>query len=69
MPVGTGSINRASRTSKKSGKEQEVKATPAKRKTVTAQKKPEVTVYAEETVLTVGNECCHLTEELPVHLL
>lgn len=118
MPVGTGSINRAARNSKKttevvknetkvvkdevvkavaaeavatskpaekhtekpaSQKKTTAKKTTATKKTTSAKKptvKPEVTekapelrVYGDETVFVVGNECCHLTEELPVHLL
>ena len=30
------------------------------------EKAPELRVYGNETVFVVGNECCHLTEELPV---
>ena len=111
MPVGTGSINRAARNSKKTTevvknetkvaqdeivkaeaavtekpaeklatqKKPAAKKTTATKKTTSAKKptvKPEVTekapelrVYGDETVFVVGNECCHLTEELPVHLL
>lgn len=126
MPVGTGSINRAARSSKKTiaaekstaavvkavEVKQEVeavsavpekteavqenatpkKATPKKPATkrtvakkaaapktaavketaeeeVAAEKAPELIVYGNETVFVVGNECCCLTEELPVHLL
>ena len=124
MPVGTGSINRAARSSKKVAevKKEEVNAVvaeeaaevkvapeksatvqkkatskkPAAKKTtskepttkktaakaapkatvketaaeeVTVEKAPELRVYGNETVFVVGNECCHLTEELPVHLL
>lgn len=121
MPVGTGSINRAARTSKKAAevKKEEVKAVVAEeaaevKETVDAkaetekkaapkktaakkpaakkdalkketakktavketvqektapEKAPELRVYGNETVFVVGNECCHLTEELPVHLL
>lgn len=100
MPVGTGSINRAARNSKKTTevvknetkvvKDEVVKAEAAAKKTATAKKTtstkkpaeakvaaeksepkkaPELRVYGDETVFVVGNECCHLTEELPVHLL
>ena len=95
MPVGTGSINRAARSSKKTTevvknetkatKDETLKTEVAAKKTTTTKKttsakkttvKPEVTekapelrVYGDETVFVVGNECCHLTEELPVHLL
>ena len=100
MPVGTGSINRAARSSKKTTevvknetkvvKDEAVKAEVATKKTTTAKKTtsakkpaeakaksekpapkkaPELRVYGDETVFVVGNECCHLTEELPVHLL
>lgn len=100
MPVGTGSINRAARSSKKTTetvknetkvvKDEVVKAEAATKKTTTAKKTtsakkpaeakataeksepkkaPELRVYGDETVFVVGNECCHLTEELPVHLL
>lgn len=85
MPIGTGSINRASRTSKKTVKPQERKAAavvkeeipaevevksapkkaPAKKSTA---KKQDVKVEKEITFV-VGNESCHLTEELPIHLL
>lgn len=121
MPVGTGSINRAARTSKKTTatakneevknvaaeavsekvetaplegntvpkkakavkensapKKQAAKKTAAPKKAavketaaeqVTGEKAPELRVYGNETVFVAGNECCHLTEELPVHLL
>jgi len=101
MPVGTGSINRAARSSKKTAeavksenviaqaeepsaeKKTTQKKTTAKtaapKKTTsspkpvvkkeTEEKAPELRVYGNETVFVVGNECCHLTEELPVHLL
>ena len=85
MPIGTGSINRASRTSKKTVKPQEnktetvvkeeipaavevksvTKKAPAKK---SAAKKQEPKVE-KETAFVVGNECCHLTEDLPIHLL
>lgn len=116
MPVGTGSINRAARNSKKTTevvknetkvaqdeivkaeaavtekpaeklatqKKPAAKKTTATKKTTSAKKPaqakatsekaepkkaPELRVYGDETVFVVGNECCHLTEELPVHLL
>ena len=82
MPVGKGSINRASRSSKKNVKEADskvvmqpdvqeseaavasVETKPARKKTVT--KKAEAKEVVQESS---ANECCHLTEELPVHLL
>ena len=99
MPVGTGSINRAARNSKKTtevvknetkvAQDEIVKAEaavtekpaeklatqkkPAQAKATSEKaepkKAPELRVYGDETVFVVGNECCHLTEELPVHLL
>ncbi len=41
---------------------------PVQRKTKNV-KAEELKVYGEETMFVVRNECCHLTEELPVHLL
>lgn len=72
MPVGTGSINRASRASKKAVENVkkvaeapvEISEEKALVKKQSARKKVE-----KELVFVVGNECCHLTEELPVHLL
>ena len=105
MPVGTGSINRAARSSKKTTeavknetkvvKGEAVKAEaveavvaeavatskpaekpakkPAEAKATAEKAEPkkaqELRVYGDETVFVAGNECCHLTEELPVHLL
>ena len=87
MPVGKGSINRASRSSKKTVKETDNKLAqsvteavveepvvaseetkPVKKKTVAKKTVTEKKVE-EKTVESIGNECCHLTEELPVHLL
>jgi len=109
MPVGTGSINRAAKTSKKAVEtvveapvklaektpvrttvktegannnastavkaeemKKEVSPKKATTKKSTASKKtqkPELTVYADETVFVVANECCQLTQELPIYLL
>ena len=84
MPIGTGSINRASRTSKKTAKPLENKAVISEEKVVVeeTEKTPQQKVSAKkssakkpvvkaekETTFVVGNECCHLTEELPIHLL
>ena len=33
------------------------------------EKTPELRIYGNETMFVAANECCHLTEELPVHLL
>ena len=67
MPVGTGSINRAARTSKKApsgAKNAEEKhcemASPEVKKAEPARK---------EVVRGVSNECFQLTQELPIHLL
>lgn len=88
MPVGKGSINRASRSSKKTVKETDNKLAQSvteavveeepvvaseetksvKKKTVAKKTVTEKKVE-EKTVESIGNECCHLTEDLPVHLL
>ena len=87
MPVGKGSINRASRSSKKTVKETDNKTAvhaseavvtepivvleetkPARKKTVAKKIVTEKKVQ-EKTVESIGNECCHLTEDLPIHLL
>ena len=72
MPVGTGSINRASRASKKTTENiKKVVETPVETAEEKAPVKKPVTrkKVEKEPVFVVGNECCHLTEELPVHLL
>lgn len=75
MPVGTGSINRAARSGKKTTNtttnttvetavksEGVVKQAPAK--TVSTKKSAPA-----KKVTRQSNECCQLTQELPIHLL
>ena len=72
MPVGTGSINRASRASKKTAENVKKAAeTPVEvvEKKVPVKKPATRKTVKKEDVFVVGNECCHLTEDLPIHLL
>lgn len=82
MPVGTGSIKRAAKANVAAGTKAEVtpevkaekaavkKPTTAKKaaapkKTEPKKAEPKVAPVATKSV----NEVCHLTEELPIHLL
>ena len=81
MPVGAGSINRAARTGKKAAETakttkvidtaEAVQAPVPKKKTAStkAAAPKKSTDVKKAAVFVVGNEVCHLTEELPVHLL
>ena len=75
MPVGTGSIKRAAKANVAAGTKveavPEVKAEkPVAKKA--APKKPAAKkeeTKAAETLVKSVNEVCHLTEDLPIHLL
>ena len=82
MPVGTGSIKRAAKANVAAGTKTEampeVKAEkPVAKKTTTAKKvaapkkteQKKVETKMEPAVAKSVNEVCHLTEELPIHLL
>ncbi len=81
MPVGTGSIKRAAKANVAAGtkveaapevKAEKPVAKKAAPKKAAAPKKTEPKKEEPKVVETVGksvNEVCHLTEELPIHLL
>ncbi len=75
MPVGTGSIKRAAKANVAAGTKAEnvpevkksatPKKTTAPKKTAPKKTEPKAAVPVAKSV----NEVCHLTEELPIHLL
>lgn len=75
MPVGTGSIKRAAKANVAAGTKAEnvpeakKPATPKKaaapKKPVPRKAEPKVVAPVQNSI----NEVCHLTEELPIHLL
>lgn len=77
MPVGTGSIKRAAKANvaagTKAGPTPEVKEEkPVAKKAVAPKKatpKKAAPKKAEPVVESTCNQVCHLTEELPIHLL
>ena len=69
MPVGTGSIKRAAKANVAAGTKAEKPVAKKPAATKKAAPKKTETKTVEIAVVKSVNEVCHLTEELPIHLL